>query len=323
MAARSRADAAWLEEQAERHGHDFVAEYMAEPEPVPLGIPPLDEALGGGIRMGGFTAVGGMAGTGKSALGVCALYHAAARGRWPLYISIEMDAHQVQTRLLSLHSTTAHGLVPFPFSRAHESLSSRIKSEFRERWDAMEPGERARHAASYERSVRRMGRPDPVLDAYRDAEARGILRRAMVCDDAATLGDVCTLVSERADHGVHDLVVVDYAQIVDVPGVADEYQRMTEVSRTLRECCKSSRCPMLLLSSLRNIGPKEAGDPSLTWFRGSGYIGYDAFAAVILASGGWATEQTMALDAHIVKNRNGRSGIRAELRFEPRFNGME
>ena len=73
----------------------------------------------------------------------------------------------------------------------------------------------------------------------------------------------------------------------------------------LQQAARAARCPVLLISSLRNVAKGEQ-DPSLTWFRGSGYLGYDAGAAIVLKKSKWKTVEHMEMEAHILKNRNGR-----------------
>lgn len=68
---------------------------------------------------------------------------------------------------------------------------------------------------------------------------------------------------------------------------------------------KRAGCPVLLISSLRNIG-KDEKEPNLTWFRGSGYLGYDAGAAIVLKGAGWANQDDMDVEAYIIKNRTRR-----------------
>ena len=78
---------------------------------------------------------------------------------------------------------------------------------------------------------------------------------------------------------------------------------------------------MLLISSLRNI-QKSDDEPRLEWFRGSGHIGYDAFAAIVLVGGGYGTEDYKDVTAHVIKNRYGSIG-QVPLMFCPKFNTIE
>lgn len=69
---------------------------------VPTGFHPLDEALGGGLRTQHFTVVGGLPGTGKSALTLQMARNVAATGRNVVYASYEHDRLALLERLLLL-----------------------------------------------------------------------------------------------------------------------------------------------------------------------------------------------------------------------------
>ena len=293
---------AYLESQQAAFGGDFETEYALEPDPVPTGIGPLDDALGGGLSCGVYTIVGGMAGVGKSAIAVATLYGMASRGMFPVYITCEMPSQQVRMRMASIHASCTEGLEAFPWSRARDSFRGRFSDAQLEKLRTSDDDTRSRWAEAY---IRKFGGSDPAIMAWRSMSESGIAQRAMVREDITSLDGVCSLISERAWHGIHDAVIVDYAQILDVQGAKEEYERMTAVSRALQQSAREAHCPIMLISSLRNVQKGEK-EPGLTWFRGSGYLGYDAGAAVILKKGGWQTVEHLSIEAHILKNRNGR-----------------
>ena len=66
---------------------------------------------------------------------------------------------------------------------------------------------------------------------------------------------------------------------------------------------------MLALSSLRKLG-KGDDDPTLDWFRGSGVVGYSAWAACVLTKGERSGTGWREAVIHVVKNKGGRSGTR-------------
>lgn len=312
------AAAKYLERQLSEHPANFIEEFVIQDDPIPTGIAPLDKMLGGGIMPGGFTVVGGAPGSGKSAIGTAVCYNRAAMGGNPLYISIEMNALQVRTRMASLNASMTDGLMPFAWSRAHESFASTFITDGQRRKWADGTDEYRKEGAK--RYVEKFGADDPTICSWRDMESRGIAQRAMVRDDISEIDEVCGIIGERAMVGIHDLVIVDYAQLVHVDA-KEEYERVTAVSNAFRAQCKESRCPMLLISSLRNI-QKSDDEPRLEWFRGSGHIGYDAFAAIVLVGGGYGTEDYKSVTAHVIKNRYGSIG-QVPLMFCPKFNTIE
>lgn len=311
----------YLRSQSARSMHGFEKDHVLAPEPVPLGIMPLDDMLGGGIRPGGFTVIGGTAGTGKSALGTVACYNAAVRGRFPLYISVEMDAHQVLTRMASLHAYTMPDLEMFTWSNEHSIMHTCMSTVDNDgaaaRWRLRDMDERAKLVDLW---LERYGDADKVILAWRDLCDHGITDRVSIRDDVTSLDQVREIVMERAALGIRDLVVVDYAQLLEAPG-EKEYERVTEVAHGLRALCKEAGCPMLLISSLRNLGKGE-DEPELAWYRGSGHIGYDAFAAVVLVRGEIIDAETVELKAHVVKNRFGMMGTAGGIGFKPCWNSI-
>jgi len=307
----------YLRSQSARAMHGFERGHVLAPEPVPLGISELDAILGGGIMPGGFTVVGGTAGSGKSALGIVACYSAARRAECPLYISVEMDAHQVLSRMAALHASSTLALTRFNWSNEHRIMRAKMPADVAERWFAKDAEERERLADAW---VERYGDGDAVIASWRDMCAKGIADRVSVRDDVVELQQAVDLVMERAALGIRDLVVVDYAQLLGAPGET-EYERTTAVAHTLRAACKDARCPMLLISSLRNIGRGDS-EPELAWFRGSGHIGYDAFAAIVLVRGEQVDAETVELGAHVIKNRFGRMGEAVGIGFRPCWNSI-
>lgn len=301
---------AYLESQLASFSGDFEMEYALESDPVPTGIAPLDEALGGGLACGTYTIVGGMAGVGKSALGVSVLYGMAAKGMFPIYVSCEMPAQQVRMRMASIHSTVADGLEPFAWSRARDHFRRVFDEEQLKRYREADEDRKSEWARRY---IGRFGGSNPVLLSWRSLQECGIAQRAMVREDIVSLEGVCGLIEERASFGLRDAVIVDYAQILDVPDADGEYERMTQVSRSLQQAARNAGCPVLLISSLSNNGNQGGGQgkkkddpqPSLTWFRGSGYLGYDAGAAIVLKKGALKTVDSVQMDAYILKNRQG------------------
>lgn len=111
------------------------------------------------------------------------------------------------------------------------------------------------------------------------------------------------------------LLVVDYLQLVSVPGAKTETEQVGLVSRTLKEIASELGIPVLALSQLnRDSETRKDFDkrPMLSDLRQSGQIEQDANGVWFLFRpayyslnypDGSATDQT--LEIHIAKNRNG------------------
>lgn len=82
--------------------------YAASTERVSLGIPRLDDLLGGGIYRGSTVLVTGSAGTGKSGLAAHAVAAACARGEQALYVSFEESPAQIVRNMASLGIDLGH-----------------------------------------------------------------------------------------------------------------------------------------------------------------------------------------------------------------------
>src|SRR4051794_6613178 len=76
--------------------------YTVSTERVSLGVPQLDEMLGGGVYRGSTVLVTGTAGTGKTTLAASAVDAACARGETALFVSFEESPDQIIRNLRSV-----------------------------------------------------------------------------------------------------------------------------------------------------------------------------------------------------------------------------
>lgn len=308
--------AAWQEAFAADRpdGELAMSAYLGMPDPMPTGIPKLDQLLGGGMTRG-VTVVGGGPGAGKTVTACLSAAQMAMRGQRVVYASYETAWEVVQLRCASAWSNCYGemiGIEPFSWSsvanggyraaqRRYDGLSRRDLSRYMT-WDAMDPVAKA-------------------LTLWDEGPGRNL---AVLTSDNS-VSDLCELCQEiRREDGQPPVLIVDYIQIVPTGAKRqqDDYERVTEVMGTLRTHAYSEMGGhVLALSSLRKVTPAERKDgPALDWFRGSGHIGYDAEQAVILTvdqrkdretglmvpsvAANGATEGRMT----IVKNRTGASG---------------
>ncbi len=75
---------------------------VASDERIGLGIPRLDEMLGGGVYRGTTTMISGTAGTGKTSIAASAAAAACARGERALFVSLEESAPQLVRNMRSI-----------------------------------------------------------------------------------------------------------------------------------------------------------------------------------------------------------------------------
>lgn len=304
--------ARWEEVRA-ASGTDYELAHITQPIPVATGVAALDRMLGGGIPVGTFTAIGGEAGCGKSALACLIAYNAARDGRMPVFFSMEMPATMVISRMLSVHTRSWAPERRVWWSRTGHEVTRLAGIDARRRMMLADGDERYRWAMRYGAEH---GAEDVVLAAWRDFRETMWPRMAVV-DNVPTVEGAVTWLESLAAAGVRPLAIIDYIQLA-ASGEGTEYEVVTEASHRLAGACKRLNIPMVVLSSLRNIGMQErAQDPQLSWFRGSGHIGYDAGTAIILrrAEGQGEGGAETKVRFHVIKNRVGRVGDPVTLAF--------
>ncbi len=115
-------------------------------------------------------------------------------------------------------------------------------------------------------------------------------------------------------HGA-EVVIIDYLQLIaHKNGRLSEYERVTEISRSLQTLCKRYRLTVIALSQLSRI--EDNAEPSLTHLRSSGQLEQDADAAMLLYRPPFnplesPQEQRDAKNRRflkIAKNKNGKTG---------------
>ena len=276
--------------------------YLGGPDPLPTGTP-LDEALGGGL-MPGVTVLGGVASAGKSAIACHASANVASRGERVLYLTLDDSWGNVVARCMSAWSVghaASWGCGPFS-------------------WSAL---------PSMRRQLAPMRTSDPSRDAFelrrRDAALMacahwddGPARWLAVVDSMTDVGQVEGLVRDLRESGEPPaLVVVDYVQQYQ-SGEPEldkgEYGRVSEVAGRLQRLSLWGGFPLLMLSSLRKLS-KQDDEPTLDWFRGSGVVGYSAWAACVITKGEREGKGWREAVINVVKNKGGRSGIAVPMQL--------
>jgi len=309
--------AAWESLRESAGPFEFEREYVLQRPPAPTGITPLDRMLGGGLHSGTYTIVGGDPGSGKTALACKACYTMALMGRFPVFYSFEMTKMQLVSRLLSVHTRMeqkrARDAGEWP--RLEQVEWAKIRDELKisesDLARAFDSGERAQYETVM-RYVSRHGDDDKVLRAWYDFRDT-VFPKMIIRDDVQDIEQVTNEVGVLCDSGLHPCVIVDYLQLA-AAGDNDEYQLVTNASHVLQKLAKRHDLPILLVSSLRNLSKAERDDdPQLSQFRGSGHVGYDAGAAIVLRKRGEKVHHDgigtcQPITVHVIKNRFGEVG---------------
>ena len=276
--------------------------YLCGPRPLPTGTP-MDDALSGGL-MPGVTVLGGQASVGKSALACHVASSVAARGERVLYLTLNDLWGNVVARCMSSWSVghaREWGGRAFSWSRL---------PAMRRELAPMRGSDPTRDAFELR------GRDDALMAAahWEDGPAQTLA----VIDSVTDVPTIERMLRDMADEGeMPALVVVDYVQqwqSGEPETDRSEYGRVSEVAARLQRLSLWGGFPLLMLSSLRKLS-KQDDEPTLDWFRGSGVVGYSAWAACVLTRGEREGDGWREAVVNVVKNKGGRSGIKTSMQL--------
>jgi replicative DNA helicase len=126
----------------------------------------------------------------------------------------------------------------------------------------------------------------------------------------------------KAERGL-DLIVLDYLQLMDFQGKADNRQQeITSLSRGLKQLAREMECPVLVLSQLSRM-PETRNDhrPIMSDLRESGAIEQDADVILMLYRDevyNPDTENPGVCEVNVAKQRNGPTGT-VEVRWQSKY----
>jgi replicative DNA helicase len=243
----------------------------------PTGLRPLDEFLGG-LGKGELTVLGGRPSMGKSSMVLQVVIENCLRGNFCHVFSIEMTAEQLLRRIYAVRAK-----VPFHRVRHPERMTPEELAIVRR--------------ASLEVSAWPL-----VIDDTPDLTVEQLIARARV--------------SKRKNKAA--IVAVDYLQKLRFGKKLDmRHLEVTNAAVALAKLAKSEQIAVLLLSSLTENKSRNRNDPpTLSDFRQSGDIAFEAHNALLLHRTVDDTTQSMSNDGFIIvaKARADRTG-NLEVRF--------
>ncbi len=122
------------------------------------------------------------------------------------------------------------------------------------------------------------------------------------------------------------LIMVDYLQLMQVPGVENRVNEISEISRNLKGLAKEMNCPVLALSQLnRSLEQRPNKRPVMSDLRESGAIEQDADLIVFLYRDEVYNKETNekgVAEVIIGKQRNGPIGT-VRLAFQGQFSRFD
>ena len=246
---------------------------IADYEPVPLGMAPLDRMLGGGLRPGELMLIGGAQGTGKTTMALQMARNIAASGQaYVLYVNFEHDDADMLNRLLAMESVLPHLPNTKPSTGAVKIQD--VRAEVIRAWARAGDGEAADLAASprLKPSIERIARYGNNLYLLRGSAT------------ASTVENLRELIDmHRRTSGERRMVlIVDYLQKVpQLPEPPTETEKVTYVVNGLKDIALTEKVPTIAIVAADKEGLKAARLRN-HHLRGSSAINYEADVIVIL-----------------------------------------
>ncbi len=228
------------------------------------GFPMLDAALGGGLRSGELTLLGGPQGLGKTSFVLQLLRNTVSLGNTGVYFSYEHDTATLAQRLIALEASAQRGV------EAPRLAAIRA---------AMEATDR--HSGALEQRLADIGAAEAVqqLSAYGDRLL--IHRSSGSTTDVEEIRDVALTAAART--GQPPLVVVDYLQkvAVDDPGHSEE-ELVSEIVEGLKDLALEHELPVLAVAAAEKEGLAAGKRLRVHHLRGSSALAYEPDVVLIM-----------------------------------------
>jgi replicative DNA helicase len=227
----------------------------------PTGFSPLDTYLGGGLRAGELTLLGGAQGLGKTTFALQILRHVVHAGGTALYFSFEHDPAVMLQRAMMIEAGEVTGPEGLQLRQLREALENREHS-----------------------SVPLLDRLEHVPDAARAVQAfRSYADRIYVHRSSSSLTSLEEIRKLIETVPGTPVVVVDYLQKVAVPGGSDvESERVTLVVEGLKDLSLEADLPILAIVAADKEGLGAGKRLRIQHFRGSTALGYEPDVVLVL-----------------------------------------
>jgi replicative DNA helicase len=248
---------------------------LAEYEPIPLGLVPIDRTMGGGLKPGELLLIGGAQGTGKTTMALQMARNVAASGQaYVLYVCYEHDEADLLQRLIAMES-----ILP---NLPHKAGAVRIQDVRREllgkSFGAVGQDEETSSASDLADNARLR----PALQRLARYGQNLFLMRGSAT--ASTVDNLRELVRLHRDRNPEQrlLVIVDYLQKVpQVPEASTEAEKVTAVVNGLKDIALSEHVPVIAIVAADKEGLKASRLRNYH-LRGSSAINYEADIILIL-----------------------------------------
>ena len=246
---------------------------LADYEPIPLGLAPLDRMLGGGLRPGELMLIGGAQGTGKTTMALQMARNVAASGQaYVLYLNFEHDDADMLNQLIAMESVLPHLPNTKPSTGAVKIQD--VRAEVIRAWTRGGEHEQVDLAASprLRSAIERIARYGNNLYLLRGSQT------ASTVENLRELIDI-----HRRKSGERRMVlIVDYLQKVpQIPEPPSESEKVTFVVNGLKDIALTEKVPTIAIVAADKEGLKAARLRN-HHLRGSSAINYEADVILIL-----------------------------------------
>ena len=245
---------------------------LADYEPVPLGMAPLDRMLGGGIRPGELMLIGGAQGTGKTTMALQMARNVAASGQAiVLYVNFEHDDADMLNRLIAMESVLPHLPNTKPSTGAIKITD--VRSEVIRSWARL---------GDEQLDLSTNPRLRPAIDRIVRYGTNLYLLRGSAT--ASTVENLRELIRQHREQSGEQrmLLIVDYLQKVpQIPEPPSESEKVTYVVQGLKDIALTEKLPTIAIVAADKEGLKAARLRN-HHLRGSSAINYEADIILIM-----------------------------------------
>lgn len=235
----------------------------AAPRVWPTGFDPLDAYLGGGLRAGELTLLGGPQGLGKTTWALQMMRNMAAADASVVYFSFEHDEQTLLERLICIESGERDGIEGLKLRQVRQALESTdTKGDL---------------ASRLQKSP---GGPDAVKAVAAWADSVSLHRSSGA---TTTLDVIRKSVEAAAKAGETPIVVVDYLQKVAVPNSdLPEAERVTIIVEGLKDLALRFEVPVLAIVAADREGIVTGRRLRTHHLRGSSALAYEPDVVLLL-----------------------------------------
>lgn len=314
--ARREQAAAYLNNSAGAHIDEFINGIAASVDtpPTPTGFDSLDIELGGGLYEGLYI-IGAISSLGKTTLAMQIADQIAEGGRDVLIFSLEMSRTELMAKSISRHTIKRVDADP-SLCNMHAKTARGITT-----------GTQYKGYSDVEKELIKA-----AIEDYRAYAGHIFISEGIGDIGVAQIRE--TVSNHICLTGNKPVVIVDYLQILAPNDVrATDKQNTDKAVLELKRMSRDYKIPVVAISSFNRMS--YTSEVGMSAFKESGAIEYGSDVLIGLQLGGMSAKPTerelmdlkqrdpREVELIILKNRNGRVGVKVQYEYYPMFNYFE